>query len=282
VSEVESSSASPAATGPIGPRPRPRGPSVLVVPVLLVGVVALIIGVSVSGASAAKKRKTEVATTAPVTAEHDHGTQAIVAPKAYDPQAKGSTKVVDLSGVPGVTPAEQSRAEKLVAVTLKELPQFATQAAAEAKGFHSIHDGATGFEHLINWDYINDDHTLDPNYPESLVYATGGGTPKLVSAMFMLKTGETLDTVPDVGGPLTQWHIHDNLCFSNDGGNPVVAGLTLPDGSCRAPLQKLTPVPMLHVWIVKNACGPFAALEGVGAGQIKPGEKRACDTVHSH
>ena len=37
---------------------------------------------------------------------------------------------------------------------------------------------------------------------------------------------------------------------------------------------------MLHVWIEPNACGPFAALEGPGAGQILPGQTRLCDTAH--
>ena len=39
---------------------------------------------------------------------------------------------------------------------------------------------------------------------------------------------------------------------------------------------------MLHVWITPHPCGPFAALEGVGAGQIKEGETRLCDTAHGH
>jgi hypothetical protein len=39
---------------------------------------------------------------------------------------------------------------------------------------------------------------------------------------------------------------------------------------------------MIHVWIVPNVCGPFAALEGVGAGQIKPGQQRLCDHLHSN
>jgi hypothetical protein len=37
---------------------------------------------------------------------------------------------------------------------------------------------------------------------------------------------------------------------------------------------------MIHVWITSHPCGPFAALEGVGAGAIKPGEQRWCDHVH--
>jgi hypothetical protein len=37
---------------------------------------------------------------------------------------------------------------------------------------------------------------------------------------------------------------------------------------------------MVHVWIVGNPCGPFAALEGVGGGQVAPGEPVNCDDAH--
>ena len=56
--------------------------------------------------------------------------------------------------------------------------------------------------------------------------------------MYMLPQGNTLDTVPELGGKLTQWHIHDNLCFS-PGEAPKVRGLTgegrgLPSGARQA------------------------------------------------
>jgi hypothetical protein len=37
---------------------------------------------------------------------------------------------------------------------------------------------------------------------------------------------------------------------------------------------------MIHVWITPHKCGPFAALEGVGAGQVVPGEEHLCDHAH--
>lgn len=202
---------------------------------------------------------------------------AAVAPAPYDP-----TKAIDLSGVKGVTPAEQARAEHLVEITIARLPQWADPAKAVAAGYHSIGDGRSGFEHFINWAYINDSHILDPDYPESLVYRVSGDTETLVAAMYMLSPGSTLDSVPDIGGPLMQWHIHDNLCFTSDRVAPQVVGLTDSDGNCTPPSVKLPSVPMIHVWIVPQVCGPFAALEGVGAGQIKPGQQRLCDTLHSN
>jgi hypothetical protein len=209
--------------------------------------------------------------------EHDHSTTAAApASKPYDP-----TQPIDLSGFPDVTPEQQAAAENLVAVTLVRLPHWSDYKVAEAAGFHSIGDAITGHEHFINWDWINDDVTLDPDHPESLVYQPmPDGSKKLVSAMYMLPDTVKLEDVPDIGGALMQWHIHDNLCFTDDPVAPRVAGVTNGTGGCNAPLQKFRPAPMIHVWITAHACGPFAALEGVGAGQIKPGEERLCDHVH--
>jgi hypothetical protein len=211
---------------------------------------------------------------APSATEHDHGTAP--APAAFDPAA-----AVDLSGTPGVTPEQQTFAETLVAATLADLPQWADPAVAEAAGFHSIGDAGTGHEHYIQWDWIDDDVALDPNHPESLVYEPQpDGSKQLVSAMYMLPTTTALEDVPDLGGPLMQWHVHDNLCYTDDPVAPQVRGLTSADGTCRAPLVKHAEAPMIHVWITPNECGPFASLEGVGAGSIVEGAERLCDHAH--
>ncbi len=198
---------------------------------------------------------------------------AVVAPKPYDPK-----KPIDLGGVDGVTPAEQARAENLIAITLIRLPKYADYHKAEADGFQSIGDAATGDEHFVNTSYFNDDHILDPDYPESLVYEPQpDGSKKLAAAMYMLNPGTKLTSVPDIGGKLTQWHIHDNLCFNADAD---VAGLRPPNGPCPPGENTGVDSPMIHVWIEPNPCGPFAALQGIGGGSIAPGQTRLCDTAH--
>ena len=98
--------------------------------------------------------------------------------------------------------------------TLRDLPQWADTAVAEAAGFQSIGDGATGYEHYIQWEWIDDDVWLDPDHPESLVYRVEpDGSRTLVSAMFMLPNSMALEDVPDWGGALMQWHVHSDLCF---------------------------------------------------------------------
>ena len=83
---------------------------------------------------------------------------------------------------------------------------------------------------------------LDPDHPESLVYVPQpDGSKQLVSAMYMLPDTVALADVPDIGGKLMQWHIHDNLCFTTDPMAPKVAGLTNADGTCRAGLRSCSP-----------------------------------------
>ena len=202
----------------------------------------------------------------------DHHATASVAPVPYDP-----TKPIDLGGVEGVTPEEQAAAENLVAVTLLRLPQWSDPAVAEAAGFRSIGDGRTGVEHFVNREFMDDDVMLDPDRPESLVYATDGGGRRLVAAMYMTQRGLPLEEVPNIGGKLMQWHTHENLCYNAQG---KVAGLTNAAGECAPGLVKPEPTPMIHVWIEPHKCGPFAALEGIAGGRIPDGETVLCDHAH--
>jgi hypothetical protein len=265
-----------------GSRPTSLGQSALVISVVVTALIAVPAMVSAGSHSHAGGHGDEAGS------GHGHsgesagggngggGHQAAAIPaKPYDPE-----KPIDLGGVEGVSLAQQARAENLIAITLLRLPKFSDPAVAEAAGFSSIGDALTGHEHYINPAYFDDGQILNPDFPESLVYEPQkDGTKKLVSAMYMMAPNQTLAEVPDIGGALTQWHIHDNLCFTASG---RVAGLTSPDGSCRPGLNKGNEAPMIHVWITPHPCGPFASLEGVGAGQIKEGETRLCDTAHGH
>ena len=238
------------------------------------GVFAALEGVGMGQAAVSEEERVDVCQEG-----HDHGggdTTTTSTGTPFDP-----TKPIDLGGMPGVTPEQQAAAENLVAINLIRLPQWSDYRVAEAAGFHSIGDGGTGHEHFVNWAWINDDVWLNPDFPESLVYEPQpDGSRKLVSAMYMLPTTVSLDEVPNIGGALMQWHIHDNLCFTNDPVAPKVAGVTGSGGPCNPPLVRHDPSPMIHVWIVPTPCGPFAALEGVGAGQIQDGETRLCDALH--
>lgn len=229
---------------------------------------------SSESAAASTTDASTTAGTAPATTHTHEAT--VVPPHPYDP-----TLPIDLSGVPGVTPQEQAFAENLVGATVRDLPQWSDMAKVEAAGFRSIGDGITGHEHYIQWDWIDDDVWLDPDHPESLVFEPQpDGSKKLVSAMFMLPSGYPLADVPDWGGALMQWHVHADLCFTDDPAAPQVAGTKPIGGACSPPLVDFPLSPMIHVWITPTPCGPFAALEGIGGGQVPEGEDVLCDHVH--
>lgn len=220
------------------------------------------------GAAATDHHGTEgTASASSSTAKH---APAVAVP--YDPDLP-----IDLGGTKGVTAKQQAEAENLVSTTLLGLPQWADQKVAEAAGFRSIGDGGTGTEHLVNQGYMDDDVILDPDKPESLVYDVKDGKKTLSAAMYMMKTGTPLADVPKLGGALMQWHTHQNLCYNAQG---KVSGITNAAGDCPKGLFKPPETPMIHVWIRQNECGPFAALEGIGAGAIADGEERLCDSAH--
>jgi hypothetical protein len=190
-----------------------------------------------------------------------------------DPPAPGPGT---LRAGPGVSPTELRRAARLLASTIAALPRWHTPAKAYAAGYRSIGDTKSAVEHYVNWSYVNDGHVLDPARPESVVFQRRHGAQVAVAAMYSLPLGSTFADVPDVGGALTQWHVHRNLCLTNDPQQRIILRFTAPDGSCPAGTSKASNTPMLHVWTVPNPCGPFAALEF--GGQFPDGETRNCDT----
>ena len=210
--------------------------------------------------------------------------EVALAPEPYD-----ATLPVNLGGVEGVSAEQQARAEELVTWTIEDLPQFAADGPNQADeerlnelGYYSIGDSGTGFEHFVNWPSFADDHVLDPNYPESLVFrVTGPNEKTLAAAMFMLNPGDTLEDVPDIGGPLTQWHVHEDLCYAGPENQWVVADVAMPPRECRPGTSRLgDPIPMIHVWIQPHECGPFSALDGIGGGQVAAGQTQSCNHAH--
>jgi hypothetical protein len=193
---------------------------------------------------------------------HSHDAESSIWPRPFDP-----TQPIDFAGVPGVTPEQQARAESLVAATLQDLPQFADVTQIGDLGFRSIGDAASGYEHYINSAFLRDDAFLDPNKPESLVYQVDGDNRTLVAAMFAASDMSLTDPkIVDWGGPLMQWHVHGELCWNL---LEVVVGVTDEAGVCPPnSINAGRDIPMVHVWIAPNECGPFAALEGRSAGQV--------------
>jgi hypothetical protein len=150
------------------------------------------------------------------------------------------------------TAEERAAADRLVAATKAGVARFADIAAAEAAGYRIVTPFAfygARAAHFHNDAYALDGTALDPERPEDLVYLKqDDGQLVLIGVMYLAPVGAG----PAVGGPLTQWHTHDDLCGNVDGLVP-----TLPSGECPPGTGPLG-VEMLHVWLVDHPEGPFA------------------------
>ncbi|MFM8601748.1 MAG: hypothetical protein ACKODP_06705 [Actinomycetota bacterium] len=216
--------------------------------------------------------RTTAATTvpAPETTAHSHVTtpaaQLAAAsgwPRAFDP-AQG----INISGIGGVTPEQESRARTLITNTMRDLQTYADYRTAVSAGYNSIGDGGSGYEHYVKNSLVNDGKFLDSTAPESIVYRVTNGAKMVVSAMYIAPSFTQIDdfTLTNYAGPLMQWHVHNNLCFGqNAQGNPIVVAVAV-NGVCAKGVLQTNGSPMVHVWVVAHPCGPFAAVEGVAAG----------------
>jgi len=166
-----------------------------------------------------------------------------------------------MPGMPGMghggydhapTAAQQAAARALIADTRAAAQRLGqtTVAGLIAQGFISIGDEVTGTTHYVKPSYHYDNGELDPNHIEA--YAIRGGRP--VAAMYILSNGKTTADVPDVAGNWTEWHLHTNLMWMSN--NPCSTGYYRMGG-----LAHHVTAPMLHVWLQKHNCGPFAGTD---------------------
>jgi hypothetical protein len=152
------------------------------------------------------------------------------------------------------TPEQQAGAAQLLADTRASIARYQDPAAAIAAGFKpgpvSSADPLRHFQNSANANVI-----LDPNRPQALVYAQTPHGLQLIGAMFQMQRAGQWG--PDPGGPLTQWHQHEGICFSPFG---VEFSFETPFWTCPIGSTSITTAPMLHVWIIDNGKnGPFAA-----------------------
>jgi len=70
---------------------------------------------------------------------------------------------------------------------------------------------------------------------------------------------------PDPGGSITQWHMHDNVCFSAGG---MVVGVLSPFGTCPAGSFNAPTAYMMHVWTAGNPNGAFGELNNAWVARL--------------
>jgi len=166
---------------------------------------------------------------------------------------------------PAATPEQRAAAARLLADVKAGIAPYATVGAALAAGYRQTTPWrflTWGPAHFTNPAFNRDGRTLDPAVPETLVYMRlpRGGT-VLIGAMFVAPRG----TGPRPGGPLTEWHTHDNLCVRADGRVALATG----PGQCPPGSFFLgAAVEMMHIWTFDNPDGPFAhslSAQAIGA-----------------
>lgn len=147
------------------------------------------------------------------------------------------------------TLAEEHAADDLFEKVSLAVAKYSDPAVAEGDGYQV--GNIVGTEHHAdNPAYLEDGRIFDPERPETLVYASTRSGPVLIGAMFQMPG---LDNPgPRVGGPLTVWHSHENICFTL--APPALVGLMSPYGSCPAgafniPLTN----EMIHAWVLPSA-----------------------------
>jgi hypothetical protein len=150
------------------------------------------------------------------------------------------------------------------------LPRYADRAALPGMGYVNIGPVAPGgYEHWVNVPMFFDQHILNPDHPESLVFQRQpDGSWQLQAAMFFTHPAWTMETIPELIRFIPGWHTHPELCADDTG---RIVGISR-DGQCTT--GRPVWIPMTHVWIVDNACGHrFGGVDGGGLH---------CDYEHDH
>jgi hypothetical protein len=152
------------------------------------------------------------------------------------------------------TPEQRAAAEQLLAKTRAEIARYQDPAVAKAAGFEPPPlTNADALLHFTNKG--NEAAILDPSRPQAVVYARTKHGLLLIGAMYQMPRLGQWGPAP--GGPLTQWHQHEGICFSLLG---FEFSLETPFRSCPLGTFSVLVPPMLHVWIIDNPKGgPFAA-----------------------
>jgi hypothetical protein len=159
------------------------------------------------------------------------------------------------------TVEQTAAAQALADATTAAMARFARLSDAIAAGF-VVPANASGTDvHIENPRFKQDGRVLDPERPETLVYAIEGGRATLLGVVYVMEAAGV--PAPQPGGPITRWHAH-NLCLT---ALPPGFGVVSPFGSCPALSLNLTTPEMMHVWVVENPGGAFA--EGLDAGWVR-------------
>jgi hypothetical protein len=153
------------------------------------------------------------------------------------------------------TSAEVAAANKLATDTRGGLTRFADLRDARRAGYAPHVRARKATKHYFKAAFVTDGRVLDPTRPEGLLYAHTDRGPVLVAAVFLMNRGG--EPGREVGGCLTRWHVHDELC-SSDPAKGMISGARTRGGRCPPGQVAWAAPPFLHAWTIDVPGGPFA------------------------
>ena len=163
------------------------------------------------------------------------------------------------SGAP--TADQQDAADSFAQQVSQGIAHYADVNTARAAGYRPLGPQIPNqLAHWINIGFMMDGDPLDPARPGALMFLNTSSGPQLVGAMFMMPGN---DCPVDFGGPITDWHVHTNLCYNRASGGFLVGVETPARPNCPSGTFNHVSQWMLHVWTVPVPGGPFAQAEQV-------------------
>ena len=163
----------------------------------------------------------------------------------------------------GATGAQVQAALQLIDETKAAVAKYADRQAAINAGYKPMEPEGLAIMHYVNQAYFADADILRPDRVQSLIYFNSAHGPVLIGAMYIMPRLGMAG--PEIGGSLTVWHKHDNLCFDRTTGVIVAfthdgsANTTEKSGTCPAGSSNRSTPEMLHVWLIENPDGPFGS-----------------------
>jgi hypothetical protein len=155
------------------------------------------------------------------------------------------------------TRAERAAADRAHRQGLVALQRYHDVGAAKRDGYQV--DRIIGNDyHAENTAYAADGRVFDLERPESLVYAETKRGPVLLGAVYQMP--EVGQPGPRIGGPLTDWHAHENVCMSLV---PLaLSGFVSPYGGCAVGSVAIPVTPEeIHLWVVPGVPDPWGDMD---------------------
>jgi len=204
-------------------------------------VLAVVLSGAVAWAQFAHQHDDHGVTAASGSGDHDHGEYL----------ARAQAGVILRPGAGPPTEEQQRAAADVAERTKVSIGKYQDYRVAVAAGY-SLEGPQEGLQlHFTNKAYANDGRILDPQAPETLVYAGEHGRIVLLGAMYQMPRPDLQG--PAVGGSSTRWHTH-NVCFTL---LPPGLGIVSPYGTCPFGAFTVTPGEMIHLWTVDPPGGPW-------------------------